>query len=61
MQLKVPKQLEIRRLLLRQFRGDDWMDMHAYYSDDVATQFTTGKAFSVAESWRVTAMMIGHW
>ncbi len=57
----VPTQLETERLILRQFKEEDWIDLHAYYSDEAATKYTVGKAFTEGETWRAMAGMIGHW
>jgi len=61
MKYLVPEQMETNRLILRQFKHDDWQDLHAYYSDENATKFTVGKAFTEGETWRVMASIIGHW
>ena len=57
----VPTKLETQRLILRQFKDEDWEDLHAYYSDASATKFTVGKAFTEGETWRLMASIIGHW
>lgn len=57
----VPDQLESDRLLLRQFVGSDWQDLHKYYSDEVATKFTFGRALTEGDTWRAMCGMIGHW
>jgi RimJ/RimL family protein N-acetyltransferase len=57
----VPTELESERLLLRQFREEDWSDLHAYYSSVEATRYTVGRAFSEGETWRTMSAMIGHW
>lgn len=57
----VPEQIETERLLLRQFRNDDWKDLHAYYSSPEATAFTVGRSLTEGESWRTMCSMIGHW
>lgn len=57
----VPTQLETKRLILRQFKDEDWKDLHAYYSDETATKYTVGKAFTEGETWRLMASIIGHW
>jgi len=41
----VPEKIETERLILRQFREDDWQDLHQYYSDESATKYTVGKIF----------------
>ncbi len=57
----VPTQLETSRLILRQFKDPDWKDLHAYYSDETATKYTVGKAFTEGETWILMASIIGHW
>ena len=57
----VPDQLESDRLILRQFVESDWRDLHKYYSDEVATKFTFGRALSEGDTWRMMCSMIGHW
>lgn len=57
----VPSELETERLLLRQFQANDWEQLHEYYSDPVATQYTVGRVFSEGDTWRVMCSMIGHW
>ena len=61
MTFTVPAQLESDRLILRQFRDSDWRDLHKYYSDEVATKFTYGRALTEGETWRTMCSMIGHW
>jgi len=57
----IPLRLETERLILRQFREDDWRAMHAHYSDPDCTRYTIGRALSEGESWRLTATLAGHW
>ena len=57
----VPQTLHTERLLLRQFRDEDWSDLHAYYSDPEATRYTFGRALSEGDTWRTMCGMIGHW
>ena len=61
MKFIVPEHLETDRLLLRPFRDDDWLGLHAYYSDEVAMKFTWGRSLSEGETWRTMCTMIGHW
>ncbi|MBE7381548.1 MAG: GNAT family N-acetyltransferase [Leptolyngbya sp. SIO1E4] len=61
MDLLVPREIETPRLILRQFREEDWKDLHEYYSDAEATQFTVGRKLSEGETWRTLCGMIGHW
>lgn len=61
MNSRVPELLETSRLILRQFKENDWQDLHRYYSSETATQFTVGRAFSEGETWRTLCSMVGHW
>jgi RimJ/RimL family protein N-acetyltransferase len=61
MQFLVPERLETERLILRQFRNEDWRDLHLYYSDPEATKYTVGRAFTEGETWRAMCSMLGHW
>ncbi len=58
---RVPTEVETERLVLRQFKEDDWVDLHQHYSDAEATRYTYGRAFSEGETWRTMCGMIGHW
>ncbi len=57
----IPEFLETERLILRTFREDDWKDLHKYYSDEVCTRYTIGRALTEGETWRAMAGLIGHW
>ena len=57
----VPRELTTERLLLRQFREADCEDLHTYYGDPEATAFTTQEVYTLDQTWRVVATMIGHW
>ncbi len=57
----VPTTIETDRLLLRQFKDEDWADLHLYYSDADAVKFTMGEALTEGKTWRAMASMIGHW
>jgi RimJ/RimL family protein N-acetyltransferase len=59
--MQVPTELESPRLMLRQFKHEDWPALHAHYSDLACTQFTFRRALSEGESWRAMASMVGHW
>jgi len=61
MKFIVPEEIETERLYLRQFRESDWTDLHAYYSDNDATQYTVGRKFTEGDTWRTVCSMIGHW
>lgn len=57
----IPELIETERLILRTFREDDWKDLHKYYSDEVCTRYTIGRALTEGETWRAMAALIGHW
>lgn len=57
----IPETLETERLTLRQFRESDWRDLHRYYSSELSTRFTVGRAFTEGETWRTLCSMVGHW
>ena len=57
----VPETLETQRLILRQFEEKDWLDLHQYYADPLATKYTVGREFTEEDTWRTLSMMIGHW
>lgn len=61
MDFLVPDELETDRLILRQFRENDWSDLHEYYSDENATKFTFGRQLTEGDTWRIMCGMIGHW
>ena len=61
MNLKVPAEIPTDRLLLRQFKDEDWTDLHVHYSDADATKYTYGKSLTEGETWRTMCGMIGHW
>ena len=61
MKYLVPTRLETERLILREFRDEDWHALHAYYSDEEATRYTFGNALTKGQTWRTMCGMIGHW
>ncbi len=61
MQRLMPETLETDRLLLRQFKVEDWHDLQAYYGNEDCMRFTNGRALKDFESWRSMASMAGHW
>jgi RimJ/RimL family protein N-acetyltransferase len=61
MAFQVPEMLETQRLILRQFRESDGPDLHEYYSDAAATQYTGGPNKTEEDTWRTLCAMLGHW
>ncbi len=61
MNYRIPERLETPRLILRLFKENDWMDLHALYSDPECTRYTLQRTLTEGESWRTMATMIGHW
>ena len=61
MKYLIPEKTETRRLILRCFKEDDWLDLHRIYSDPECTRYTIQRTLTEGESWRTMAAMIGHW
>jgi RimJ/RimL family protein N-acetyltransferase len=57
----IPSKLETERLILREFKETDWVDLHQLYSDPECTRYTIQRTLTEGESWRTMATMIGHW
>ena len=53
--------LETERLLLRQWREDDFEAYARICADPEVMRFLGGKPFSRLEAWRHMAMLVGHW
>lgn len=53
--------LETERLLLRQWREDDFEDYARLCGDPEVMRYLGGKPFSRLEAWRHMAFLIGHW
>src|SRR2546423_9709883 len=61
MPLEIPR-LTTNRLLLREFRPEDFEPYAAMMADpDVARHLMDGRPLSRVEAWRQMAMFIGHW
>jgi RimJ/RimL family protein N-acetyltransferase len=61
MDFRIPTRIETVRLVLRQFRQEDWKALHAYYADAESTRYTLGKVLTEAETWWEMAIRSGHW
>ena len=61
MNIEIPTEIKTDRLLLRQFKDEDWKDLHLHYSDIEATRYTYGKSLTEGETWRTMSGMIVHW
>jgi len=57
----VPQRIETQRLVLRQFRDEDWRDLHRLYADEEVTRYTLGRVLTEGETWRTMATLVGHW
>jgi RimJ/RimL family protein N-acetyltransferase len=53
--------LETERLILRQWREDDFEDYAAICADPEVMRYLGGKPFTRLEAWRHMAFLIGHW
>ena len=54
-------QLETERLLLRQWRLEDFETYEKMCADEVIMRYIGGKTFNRIEAWRHMAYHIGHW
>ena len=54
-------QLETERLLLRQWRLDDFDTYEKMCADEEIMRYIGGKTFSRIEAWRHMAYLVGHW
>ena len=61
MNFLIPEKIETERLILRNFKEDDWLDLHKLYADSECTRYTIQRTLTEGESWRTMAAMIGHW
>ena len=53
--------LETERLIMRLWRDDDHEQYAQLCADPEVMRFLGGKTFSLTESWRHMAFLIGHW
>jgi RimJ/RimL family protein N-acetyltransferase len=53
--------LETERLILRQWREDDFEDYARICADAEVMRYLGGKPFTRLETWRHIAFLIGHW
>jgi RimJ/RimL family protein N-acetyltransferase len=53
--------LETERLILRQWREDDFESYAAICADPEVMRYLGGKPFTRLEAWRHMAFLIGHW
>ncbi len=57
----IPIQLETERLLLRQWRLDDFDTYEKMCTDEEIMRYIGGKTFNRIEAWRHMAYHVGHW
>jgi RimJ/RimL family protein N-acetyltransferase len=53
--------LETERLLLREFRPEDFEAWASFCADPEVVRYLWGEPQSRSESWRAMAMTLGHW
>lgn len=53
--------LETERLILRQFREDDFPVYEGLAADPDVMRYLGGKTMTQVEAWRHMAFMVGHW
>jgi RimJ/RimL family protein N-acetyltransferase len=57
----IPLAIATPRLRLRFPAERDAAPLQAYFGDEASVRFTTGRAFTAAETWRSVAGVAGHW
>lgn len=57
----IPLAITTPRLILRYPTERDATPLHAYFGDEASVRYTTGRAFTEAETWRTVAGVAGHW
>ncbi|HEY5047350.1 MAG TPA: GNAT family N-acetyltransferase [Rhizomicrobium sp.] len=53
--------LETERLVLREWRAEDFEPYARFMADSDVTRYLTGEPMSRADAWRNMATFIGHW
>ena len=57
----IPVQLETERLLLRQWRLEDFETYGEMCADEVIMRYIGGKTLNRIEAWRHMGYLVGHW
>lgn len=58
--IEIPK-IETARLVMREFRNDDFESYFAVHSDPEVMRYLSGSPLTRGEAWRHLAMIVGHW
>jgi RimJ/RimL family protein N-acetyltransferase len=53
--------LETERLVLREWRREDFEPLARFMADPDVTRYLTGEPLSRADAWRNMASLVGHW
>ena len=59
-ELQIPV-LTTPRLILREFRNEDFEAYAEFSADEEVMRYLTGKPMTRVEAWRHMAMLVGHW
>lgn len=54
-------ELETKRLVLRQWRNEDFEPYAEICADEEVMRYLSGKSFTRAETWRHMAFIVSHW
>jgi RimJ/RimL family protein N-acetyltransferase len=57
----IPDVLHTARLRLERPRAEDWVELHAYYSDAECARYTFTNPLPEAETQRVVGALLKHW
>ncbi|MCX7157433.1 MAG: GNAT family N-acetyltransferase [Rhodocyclales bacterium] len=58
---KIPESLESARLVLTVPQAEDWLALHAYYSDAECARYTFQQPLPESETQRVVGSLVRHW
>jgi RimJ/RimL family protein N-acetyltransferase len=53
--------LETERLILREWRNEDFEPLAQFLADEDVMRYLSGKPLSRSDAWRSMSMSIGHW
>ena len=58
---KIPESIESARLVLAMPQAEDWLALHAYYSDAECARYTFQNPLPESETQRVVGSLVRHW
>jgi len=57
----IPESIESARLILDMPQAEDWLALHAYYSDVESARYTFQQPLPESETQRVVGSLVRHW